>query len=294
MIQFPRMKTACLLLCAAAAHAQLLTLTKDQMLKLTAENPFERFADGRPKVPDAALEKIKGLSAEDVWSVLPGKGFPNHFAGGFKLTQPGRKLVGRVVTAQFMPVRGDLNKIITSEAKQKSYYGGQNQWIIDQLQPGDVMVVDLFGKDEYGTFVGDNLAYYIMQKTKTGLVVDGAVRDLDGIATFDMPVYYKHAHPTPIRDVMLTGFNVPIRIGGITVMPGDVVLGDREGISIIPPQLVDDVIKRGADIKIHDVWTKKKFDEGKYKSSDIYGSPHDPALKKEYQEYHDKEAAKQK
>jgi len=280
------MKAACLLLCAVAAHAQLLTLTKEQMVKLTAKNPFERFEDGRPKVPDAALKKIKELSAEDVWTVLPAKGFPNHFAGDFKLTQPGKKLVGRVVTAQFMPVRGDLNEIITSEGKQKNYAGGQNQWIIDQLQAGDVLVVDLFGKDENGTFVGDNLAYYILKKTGTGLVVDGSVRDLEGIATFeDMPVYYRHSHPAPIRDVMITGFNVPIRVGGITVMPGDVILGDREGISIIPPQVVNDVITRGDETRVHDIWTKKKFDEGKYKSSDIYGSPRDPALKQEYETY---------
>jgi regulator of RNase E activity RraA len=286
------MKPACLLLLASMASAQLLTLTKDQMVKLTAKNPFERFDDGRPKVPDALIQRLKGLSAEDVWTILPGKGFPNHFAGGFKLTKPGQKLVGRVVTVQFMPMRGDLNEIVTSEAKQKGYFGGQNQWAIDQLQPGDVVVVDLFGKDEYGTFVGDNLAYYIMDKTKTGLVVDGAVRDLEGIASFDLPVYYKHAHPTPIRDVMITGFNVPIRIGGITVMPGDIVLGDREGISIVPPHLVEDVVKRGEDTKIHDDWTKMKFREGKYKSSDIYGSPRDPALKQEYEEYRKKQQSK--
>lgn len=297
MIEFPRMKPARLLLCAVlaaiTANAQLMTLTKDQMIKLTAKNPYERFEDGRPKVPDALIERMKGMSAEDVWTILPGKGFPNHFAGDFKLTKPGTKLVGRVVTAQFMPVRGDLNEIIAAEGKQKGYFGGQNQWVLDQLQPGDVVVIDLFGKNEYGTFVGDNLAYYIMQKTKTGLVVDGAVRDLEGIATFDLPVYYRNAHPTPIRDVMLTGFNVPIRIGGVTVLPGDIVLGDREGISIVPPQLVEDVVKRGEDTKIHDDWTKMKFKEGKYKSSDIYGSPRDPALKQEYEEYR-KKAASQK
>ena len=288
------MRLACLLLCALSASAQLSTLTKDQMVKLTAKNPFERFDDGRPKVPDAQLQKIKDISAEDVWTVVATKGFPNHFAGGFKLTTPNKKLVGRVVTAQFMPSRGDLNDIIAAEGKAKNYAGGQNQWIIDQLQPGDILVVDLFGKDEYGTFVGDNLAYYIMQKTGTGLVVDGAVRDLDGISTFDMPVYYKNAHPTPIRDVMLTGFNIPIRIGGITVMPGDVVLGDKEGISIIPPVLVDEVIRRAEDTKIHDDWTKQKFREGKYKSSDIYGSPRDPALKQEYEEYKKKRIAEKK
>ena len=283
----------CSVAAVLVANAQLMTLTKDQMIKLTAKNPYERFEDGRPKVPDALIERMRGMSAEDVWTILPGKGFPNHFAGDFKLTKPGTKLVGRVVTAQFMPVRGDLNEIIAAEGKQKGYFGGQNQWVLDQLQPGDVVVIDLFGKNEYGTFVGDNLAYYIMQKTKTGLVVDGAVRDLEGIATFDLPVYYKNAHPTPIRDVMLTGFNVPIRVGGVTVMPGDIVLGDREGISIVPPQLVEDVVKRGEDTKIHDDWTKMKFREGKYKSSDIYGSPRDPALKQEYEEYR-KKAASQK
>jgi 4-hydroxy-4-methyl-2-oxoglutarate aldolase len=292
------MKPARLLLCAVAAvfvaDAQLMTLTKEQMVKLTSKNPYERFEDGRPKVPDALIERLKGMSAEDVWTILPGKGFPNHFAGGFQLSKPGKKLVGRVVTAQFMPMRGDLNEIITAEGKQKGHFGGQNQWVIDQLQPGDVVVVDLFGKNEYGTFVGDNLAYYIMDKTKTGLVVDGAVRDLEGIATFDYPVYYKNSHPTPIRDVMLTGFNVPIRIGGITVMPGDVVLGDREGVSIVPPQLVEEVVKRGEDTKIHDDWTKMKFREGKYKSSDIYGSPRDPELRKEYEEYKKKQMATQK
>jgi regulator of RNase E activity RraA len=156
------------------------------------------------------------------------------------------------------------------------------------LQPGDVLVVDLYGKNEGGTFVGDNLAYYVMEKTGTGLVVDGAIRDLEGIAEFDMPVYYRHAHPTPIGGAMLTGFNVPVRIGGITVMPGDVLLGDREGVSIIPPQLVDDVIKKAEDTKIHDDWTKMKFREKKWKSSDIYGSPRDPELKKEYEEYRNK------
>jgi 4-hydroxy-4-methyl-2-oxoglutarate aldolase len=282
------MKIACLLLCALGAQAQLMTLTKDQMVKLTSKNPFERFEDGRPKVPDAQLQKIRGISAEDVWTVVATRGFPNHFAGDFKLSKPGKKLVGRVVTAQFMPMRGDLNEIITAEGKEQKRAGGQNQWVLDQLQPGDVLVVDLYGKNEGGTFVGDNLAYYVMEKTGTGLVVDGAIRDLEGIAEFDMPVYYRHAHPTPIGGAMLTGFNVPVRIGGITVMPGDVLLGDREGVSIIPPQLVDDVIKRAEDTKVHDDWTKMKFREKKWKSSDIYGSPRDPELRKEYEEYRKK------
>jgi regulator of RNase E activity RraA len=287
------MRLALVLLCAAAAHAQLFTLSKDEIIRLTKQNPFERFDDGRPKAPDALIEKLRELSAEDVWGVLNSKGFTNQFEGEFQKVHPGKKLVGRVVTAQFMPARPDLNEIITAGGKAKGYHGGQNQWVIDQLQPGDVLVVDLFGKKEGGTVVGDNLAFYISQATKTGgLIVDGGVRDLEAMQLVDMPIYYRQAHPSAIRNVMLTGFNVPVRIGEATAMPGDVVLGDREGVYFIPPQFVEPIVTRAEETKIHDDWTKMKFRQGKYKSSDIYGRPHDPELIKEYEEYKKKQQQK--
>lgn len=273
------------LLCACSAFAQLFTLTKDEMIRLTAKNPYERFEDGRPKAPAAALEKLKQYSAEDVWAVLESKRFTNQYDGNFRVLHPGQKMAGRVVTAQFMPMRPDLNEIITAGGKQAGRRGGQNQWVIDQLQEGDVVVVDLFGKIEGGTFAGDNLFYYIWKKTKGGLVIDGAVRDLEGISQMPFPAYVRGVHPTPIRDVMLAGFNVPVRIGTATVMPGDVAFGDREGVYFIPPQFVEEILTRAAETKVHDDWTKEKFDTGKYKSSEIYGRPSDPALIKEYEEY---------
>jgi 4-hydroxy-4-methyl-2-oxoglutarate aldolase len=284
--------TCALFTCAAALTAQLFTLNKDDMVRLTAKNPFGRFEDGRPRVPDELLEKLKALTAEDAWVILPGKGFTNQYEGNWRVIQPGKKMAGRVVTAQFMPVRPDLNELITAGGKQKDYHGGQNQWVIDQLQPGDVVVVDLFGKTEGGTFVGDNLFYYIQEKTKSaGIVIDGALRDLEGISSMDMPGYVRGVHPGAIANVMLTGFNVPVRIGNATVMPGDVAFGDKEGIYFIPPQFVQDIITRGADTKIHDDWTKMKFREGKYKSSDIYGRPHEKSLIDEYEAYKKKQQA---
>jgi 4-hydroxy-4-methyl-2-oxoglutarate aldolase len=283
---------ALLCLFASAISAQVFTFTKEQMIRYTAQNPFDRFPDGRPKAPDELIEKLKALSMEEVWSVLPRAGYPCQYADGFRILHPGRKLVGRAVTAQFMPVRADVNQIIAAEGKAKGYQGGQNQWVIDQLQPGDVLVVDLFGKIDGGTFIGDNLAYYIMKKTGTGLVVDGGIRDLEGIASLDLQIYFRGAHPSAINNLMLTGFNVPVRIGGATVMPGDLVLGDREGVYFIPPQLLAEVLERAAVSRVHDEWTRMKFDEGKYKSSDIYGSPRDPALKKEYEEYRKKKLGK--
>jgi len=271
---------------ASRSDAQVFTLTKDQLVALSAPNPFDRFPDGRPRVPDDLIERARGLSAEEVWAVLPGKGFPNQYEDGFQVLQPGTKLAGRAFTAQFMPMRPDLDEPMQAQAKAAGLGRLSNQTVIDMLQPGDVLVVDLFGKKEGGTLVGDNLFYYVMKATRSaGIVLDGSVRDLEGIADMPMPAYFRHAHPTPIANVMLTGVNIPVRIGNVTVMPGDLVFGDREGVYFVPPALVKEVLDHADETHIHDEWTKKKFDEGKYKSSEIYGSPRDPALKKEYEEF---------
>src|SRR5581483_3432023 len=159
------------------AQAQLFKLTKEQLVAYTAQNPFDRFEDGRPKVPDALIARMKDLSAEEVWAVLPGKGFRNQWADGFEVLHPGTKMVGRAFTVQFMPARPDTG--IPSIG---------NQFAIDMLQPGDVLVVDLFGKKQGGTIVGDNLFYYVQKATHGGgLVVDGSIRDLEGIAEMPMP-----------------------------------------------------------------------------------------------------------
>jgi 4-hydroxy-4-methyl-2-oxoglutarate aldolase len=286
---------AALLLTAALVDAQLFKLTREQVVEITSDNPFERFPDGRPKIPDALIEQAKGLSAEDVWAVLPGKNYRNQWADGFQLLHPGTKMAGRAFTAQFMPTRPDIMGALTASATKAGIASYTHQYALDQLQPGDVFVADVFGKGAEGTIVGDNLFYYVHKATRGGgLVVDGSVRDLEGLSDIPMPAYYRHAHPTPIREVMLTGINVPVRIGEATVSPGDLVFGDREGVYFIPPSLVQGVLDRADETHIHDEWTKRKFDEGKYKSQEIYGSPRDPALKKEYDDYLTKKLAELK
>ena len=278
--------SAMLLLAATISRAQMITFSSQDLLDYTAQNPFGRFPDGRPKVPDELIERARALSAEEIWEVLEDKNFHNQYADGFQILHPGKTLVGRAFTVQFMPERSDLDTVATAKAKARGIPQLANQTAIDMLQPGDVLVVDLFGKKVDGTIVGDNLFYYVMKATHGGgLVVDGSVRDLDGLSEIDMPAYFRSVDPTPIGNVMLTGINIPIRIGGVTVMPGDLVVGDREGVYFIPPQAVKEVLDQADETRIHDEWTKKKFDEGKYKSSEIYGSPSDPKLKQEYQEY---------
>jgi 4-hydroxy-4-methyl-2-oxoglutarate aldolase len=273
-------KIASVLLLAGVAYSQVNTLTREQLMKYTAQNPYGRFEDGRPKVPDEVLEKLKAMSAEEVLSIAR-RGYPNQYVDGFKILSPGKVLVGRAMTLQLMPSRPDIGDVDQKEWAAK--HGGRlsHQTALDMLQKGDVFVVDAFNNSSAGGIVGDNLAYYIWKTTGTGFVIDGAVRDLQGIATFGMGGYYRDAVPPAINNVMVTGINVPVRIGKATVLPGDVVFGDREGVYFIPPHLVQEIVDQSEITHIHDEWTKKKFDEGKYKSTEIYGSPKDPALIKE-------------
>ena len=279
------MKLALLAFAALAATAQINSLSKEQLLQYTKQNPFERFPDGRPKVPDALLEKLRAMSSEEILSIIR-KGYPNQYVDGFQIVNPSKNLVGRAMTLQLMPLRPDVADV--DQEKWRAAHNGarlSHQTAIDMLQKGDVFVVDANANPNAGGVVGDNLAYYIWKTTGNGFVIDGAIRDLNGIIPTGMGGYFRTGVPAAINNVMVSGLNVPVRIGNATVLPGDVVLGDREGVYFIPPHLVQDIIDEAEITHVHDEWTKKKFDEGKYKSSDIYGTPKDPALKKEYDEY---------
>jgi regulator of RNase E activity RraA len=273
------------LLIAASAWGQVFTMTRDQLIKYTAKNPYERFADGRPKVPDALLEKFKDMSSEEIG--LSRSGFPNQYVDGLQILHPDRKLIGRAVTLQLMPMRPDIAEVDAAEWKAAGNQRPRDhQTAIDLLQRGDVFVVDLFGSLAAGGVIGDNLSYYIMKATGAGFVIDGAIRDLDGISPLhDLAGYYRGAGPGSIHNVFVAGINIPVRIGNATVMPGDVVFGDSEGVSFIPPQLVQGIIDEAQVTHLHDEWTKRKFDEGKYKSTEVYSRPRDPALLKEYDDF---------
>jgi 4-hydroxy-4-methyl-2-oxoglutarate aldolase len=284
-----RIVSACLVLAACgAASAQVATLTREQLMKYTEKWQGDRFPDGRPKIDEKSMQKMDGLSAEEIWTVLPGEGYRNQYEGDFRILHPEKKLIGRAVTVQFMPTRPDIKLPNEADAKAKGLRDNGNQRVLDILQEGDVLVADIFGKIEGGTLVGDNLATWIFAVTHKGFVVDGAIRDLDGIFPLDLGVYYRGVHPTPIsQETMITGINVPIRIGQATVLPGDVVFGDREGVYFVPPHLVKKILDKADELHIHDEWTQDKFlhQTSKYKSSEIYGTPSDPALRKEYQDY---------
>jgi regulator of RNase E activity RraA len=262
--------TTLILSLAEAAFPQLGMFTNEQRLDLTREWKGDRFPDGRPKVPDSVLKDLGDVDAEEAWGVLQSHGYKFQFEGGWREVNPGGRMVGRVFTAVFMPERPDVNSVINDKGKAEGRVGAQNSWPIDMLVPGDVLVVDLFGKIKDGTYAGDNLSTAIFAKSHNGLVVDGSVRDFTGISEIKgMHVFVRDFDPSALRDTTLMGINVPIRIGHVLVMPGDVAVSDAEGITFIPPQLAQDVIDKAQMTHAVDDWGHQMLREGKYTPGEI-------------------------
>jgi len=240
------------------------------VIELTRLNPFDRFPDGRPHVPDELIERMKLVTTEQAWGVLRAHGYHHQFEGGWFRTHPDRILVGRAVTAMMVPHRPDLHDLVEETGQAEGRIGGQNSWVIDTLLPGDVMIIDLFGKIKDGTFVGDNLSTSLRTRTRAGAVIDGGIRDYQGVVELtDLAIFCRGLHPTAIADVTLVGINLPIRIGEATVLPGDVVLGTPTGVIFIPPHLVQEVVEQAEDIHLRDQFGKQRLREGRYTPGEI-------------------------
>lgn len=234
----------------------------------------ERFGDGRPKVSDDFLERMKKVSIEEAWAVCNRHGFVNQFEGNWTITEENPVLVGRAVTACFLPLRPDVNEAINEQGKKDGQIGGQNSWIIDTIVEGDVIVVDLMGKVIDGTFLGDNLANSIWSKSGgTGVVIDGGARDIEGVEQIpDFPIFNRGWDPSYLKNTMLMGINTPIRIGRASVMPGDVVLGKREGVIFIPAHLAQEVVESSEIIRLRDQFGHLRLREKKYTPGQIDGT----------------------
>ena len=245
--------------------------TPERVAGLTPGWTGERSADGRPRVSDDIVERMKLVTNDEAWGVLEKRnGYNFQFEGNWFNLHPELALTGRVVTAMMVPQRPDLHEVVQAIGTSEGRSGGQNTWVIDSLEQGDVLVVDLFGKVHDGTFIGDNLATATRARTGTGIVIDGGIRDFLRVNELaDFAVFCRGVDPTAIAEVTLVGVNVPIRIGHATVLPGDVVLGTIEGITFVPPHLAETVVVYSEDTRQRDVFGKQRLAEQRYTSGQI-------------------------
>ncbi len=248
-----------------------LNLTPAEIMDYSPEWTGERFADGRPKVADSLIERVRKVTITEAWGVLRNEGYHYQYEGGWLCTHPGQVLAGRVLTAMYMPRRPNIRTIMEEKGTRAGCIGDQISWPIDMLVPGDVYVADVYGKIDQGAVIGDNLAISIYAKSGNGVVHDAAVRDLDGIKEIPgFTSFVRGWHPTYASPtIMLMGVNCPIRIGQVTVMPGDVVLGREDGVVFIPAHLVEKVVKTSEVVQLRDRFGKQRLAEGIYTSGQI-------------------------
>ena len=260
-------KLMLLLVCNFAA-AQ--TTSKEQIIFLTPQWEGERFDDGRPKVADDILERMKEVAIEEAWGVLRNEGYHNQFEGGWEPLHDDVPVVGRALTVQYMPNRPDVSDQIKKKGKSEGQIGNTNSWPIDMLQLGDVYVADGFGKIVDGTLIGDNLGNAIYAKSKTGVVFNASSRDQEGLAKIDgFNAFVREWHPSFLTEVMLLRINSPIRIGAATVLPGDVILGKKEGVMFIPAHLAEKVVVTSEVVRLRDLFGISRLKEGTYTPGQI-------------------------
>jgi regulator of RNase E activity RraA len=230
----------------------------------------ERFDDGRPKVPDSILDRIRGVKMEEAWGYLLRQGYPFQYEEGLKSTQPGMKLVGRAVTAVMVPARPDMleaaMKSLAAEGKR-----GMFQWVLDELVENDVIVADCYDKVRNCTFLGGNLSTNIARRTvRGGAVIWGGIRDLEQIQEItSIQIYYRKTDPGWMRDGLISAANRPCRIGRATCLPGDVVFGTVSGVLFIPPHMAEDMVINAEKTKVRDIFGFDRLSSGVYTAGQI-------------------------
>ncbi|GAB2529046.1 RraA family protein [Spirosoma aerophilum] len=250
-------------------HAQ--TIPKDELTFLTSEWKGERYPDGRPKVSDELIERAKNIGIDDAWTVLKNEGYTNQFDGNWKLIHNDVSVTGRAVTAMYMPSRPDVEKLIKERGISKQgRKGNTNTWPIETLTKGDVYVADGFGKIGGGTLMGATLGNAIFSKTGNGVVFNGAARDLQELQNIKgFNAFVRDFHPSFLEEMVLMGLNSPIRIGNVMVMPGDLVIAQREGVLFVPAHMAEQVVSTAEFVVRKDQFGFETVKSGKYTTGQI-------------------------
>ncbi|MEX0359670.1 MAG: RraA family protein [Allomuricauda sp.] len=247
------------------------TIPKEELVFLTSEWKGERFDDGRPKIPDDLLERARNIGIDDAWTVLKNGGYTNQFEGNWKMVHQNVPVVGRALTAMFMPSRPDVEKNIKERGiNQHGRKGNTNSWPIEMLSQGDVYVADGFGKIDAGTLMGATLATSIYGKSGTGVVFNGSSRDLKSIKEIEgFNAFVRDFHPSFMEEMVVMGLNVPIRMGNAIVLPGDLVIAEEEGVLFVPAHMAEQVISIAEFVALKDIFGFEMVRSKKYTTGEI-------------------------
>jgi regulator of RNase E activity RraA len=196
------------------------------------------------KLNPATREKLNNVSAATICTALFKRGLRNQFIQDVRpLKAKGRNMVGEAFTLRYIPAREDLNPISVFEDRMHP-----QRKAVEDCPPGAVFVIDS-RKNSRAASAGSILVSRLMVRGVAGIVTDGGFRDSPEIAELAIPAYHNRpAAPTNITLHQALDINVPIGCGDVAVWPGDVVVGDAEGVVVIPIALADEVAAEAVEM----------------------------------------------
>lgn len=280
-----------LLFTSITVQAQFNRVAMDRayIISLTSRWKGERLPDGRPFVSDDLLERLKNVVLTHAWGGLRSNKFNNQYQGGWMMVNPDKNTImtGRAVTAQYMPLRPDFGDLIREVGLAEGHgeKAQSNVWPIEMLRDGDVYVADGFAKKEQGTLIGDRLANSIFSKSKRGVIFWGTVRNLQEIKKVEgFNGWILGDHPSSLTEVMLTSINAPIRVGDVTVLPGDIVYASPYGTLFLPAYLVGEIVINAEIGNLRHHYGIMRNKAGEWTTGQI-DSSYTPEMTKEFYDY---------
>lgn len=206
-------------------------------------------------VSPETLSSLGRVSTATLTTQLQRRGIRSPFLQGLRPTRPDLRMVGFAHTVRYVPVRED---VVEADRRELN---AQKQ-AIESISPGEVLVIEARGEEGAGT-IGDILALRALRRGAAGVVTDGGLRDSPAVAGLELPTYYRlpHASVLGARHYPLET-NVPVACAGVLIMPGDVLVGDAEGVVVVPAQLAEDVAVSALEQESREQFAFERVDAG--------------------------------
>lgn len=204
-----------------------------------------------------AMEKLRVASTASLTSLLYKRGLRNVFIQGAHPMKPGQRLLGPAYTLRYIPAREDLDGLEVFRDPNHP-----QRKAVEEIPPGSVLVMDCRG-DRTVASAGSILATRLQVRGAAGIVSDGGLRDAAGIAALDMPSYCSGASaPTNLIRHHALDINAPIGCGGVPVYPGDLMVGDDDGVVCIPAHLVEEIAGEAFEMERFESFVLEEVNRG--------------------------------
>ncbi len=212
-------------------------------------------AEASEELGDDTAAALRSVATATLAGVLQKRGIRTTFLSGVGPIRPGQRMLGRARTLRYLPMREDLIDRFASRRNEQ-------RAVVESLRRGDVLVIEARNETGAGT-IGDIYAMRAIQLGAVGIVTDGAVRDSPALRAMDIAVYHRAQHAATYRRLhMPVDHDVPIACAGVTVLPGDVIVGDDEGVVVVPAALVDEVAAEAAHQELEEAWAMEQVAAG--------------------------------